>query len=209
MEANSEPFRRTLRHIERFYEPEEILKLITEGRPWPYKTAKEFHNTRDQALIAFLYSTACRVNEASKVKLFQFDFKTDPQFVVIREFRISKRKKKTLMAEGVPRIDIPLPVVGRFRPFTDLIIKWYYVREKRATKDDKLFPHTTRRSAYKRVEHITGKWCHWFRSQRLSYLVNATRSELITAKMTGIKNPGTLAHYFRTEWTRHRDEFIG
>ena len=53
--------------------------------------------------------------------------------------------------------------------------------------------------------HMTGKWCHYFRSQRLSHIVNELKSALTTAKVFGIKNPQTIAHYYKTEWEIHKE----
>lgn len=53
--------------------------------------------------------------------------------------------------------------------------------------------------------HMAGKWCHYFRSQRLSHVVNELKSALTTAKVFGIKNPQTIAHYCKTEWEVHKE----
>jgi integrase len=200
--------RRTLKAIERKYSPEEVLELIQKGRPWKYKRDAKKLQTRDRAIMSFMYLMACRVNESLKVHLNQFDFTSDPQFIVVKDFRISKRKPKTIKKEGIPRIDFGLPIEGRFKPFTDMTLEWFYIREKEAPDlARRLFPiHRT--TAWRRVEYITGKWDHWFRSQRLSYLMNKFRSETIVAKMTGIKNPGTISHYYQGHWKDHKEDLL-
>jgi len=197
--------RRTLRDIERFYSSKEVLDLIENGRPWPYKIDKDYFLLRDKALMCFIYLMACRINEALKVNKTQFDFKTDPEFIVVQDFKISKRTQKILMAQGIPKIDFGLPLVGELSPFTEKVMSWYYLQEKNLGSP-LLFPGIGRVRAWGIIEYSTGKWCHWFRSQRLSYLMKTFRSETIVAKMIGIKAPGTISHYYKGSWAEHREE---
>ena len=199
---DEETWRRTLRSIERYVEPERILQMIEEGRPWPYRRNPEYYITRDKGLMAFIYMMGCRINEAGKVLKDQIDFEDPdyPRFIVVKDFKISKRKKKTIRAEGIPRIDFGLPRSGRFSPFTDLFLEWYDL-----TPGPEIFKISRVRS-WQIIEHHTGKWCHWFRSQRFSWMINRLRSVVIVANMFGVKNPATIMHYYKGSWAEHRDE---
>ena len=192
-----EKYRRTLRDIERFRSPEQVLEIIENGKPWPYKRTPKYYRARDRALTSFIYLMGCRVGESLKVNRDQIDLKEDSDFILVKDFQISKRKEKTLKAEGIPRIDFGLPRSGSFSPFTNMVLKWIELSPY-VTK--KLFPGIGRITAWRRIEHLTGKWPHWFRAQRLSYLMNLIKSETIVAKMLGIKNPGTITHYYKGEW---------
>lgn len=194
--------RRTLKDIERFVSPQDILSLIEKGRVFPYKTDPYFYHARDKALTSFIYLMGCRVNEALKVKRNQLDLKTDPDFIIVKDFKISKRKKQTIKRIGIPKIDMGLPRKGIFSPFTNKLIKWLKVSPYVPIL---LFPNINRKSAWRIIEHQTGKWPHWFRSQRISWLINALKSETIVAKILGIRNPGTISHYYKGEWGKWKD----
>lgn len=190
--------RRRLKDIKRFVEPNTIYNIIIEGESWPYTSEQaEYYKKRDRALLSLLYLTAGRINEILSLNKSQFDF-SDSEFIVIKDFVISKRKKKTIQRMGKPKIDLPLPKVGQFAKFTQLVMEYYEISPKQLFK-------IGRKRAWAIVKHMTGKWCHYFRSQKLSYLVNESRSALITSKIVGIKNPGTLSHYYKTEWQEHRE----
>lgn len=191
--------RRRLADIERYLEPEQIYSMIVTARPWPYRRRVEHHQKRDRALLALLYLSGLRISEALRIKKSQFDLACDPDFVVVRDVKISKRKKKTIQREGQPMIDVPLPKTGRFSRFTDLILDYLQVA------DEDVFKIGSQR-AWAIVKHMTGRWNHYFRSQRISWLVNRLRSDVIAARIVGIKNPQTIAHYYKGEWRAHRDE---
>jgi len=191
--------RRRLKDIKRFTQPEEIYKVISEAPAWNYKRNREVYEKRDRALVALLYLLGCRVNEVLKLRKSQFDFEGKyPYFVVIHDFEISKRKEKTIKAKGIPKKDFPLPLVGKLAPFTDMVVEYYNCSEEEMFK-------IGRQRAWAIVKHMTGKWCHYFRSQRLSYLVNLLRSSTITAKIMGIENSMTIDHYYKTEWEEHEE----
>ncbi len=56
------------------------------------------------------------------------------------------------------------------------------------------------------LKQMTDEWCHWFRSQRISYLINKLRSAEIAAKLVGVKAPQTIAHCYKGEWKAHKEE---
>lgn len=191
--------RRRLKDIKRFIRPDVVYEMIVDGRLWPYLTNKPFYEKRDKALLALLYLTTGRINEVLKITKGQFDFEADPEFVVIKDFEISKRKEATIKREGVPKVDLPLPKVGTLSKFTDLVLDYYEISSEEMFRIGRV-------RAWAIVKYMTGKWCHFFRSQKLSYLVNLFHSALVTSKIVGIKNPQTIAHYYKTAWEEHRDK---
>jgi len=190
--------RRRLVNIDRFVSPDRIYEMIVKAPIWKYKTNIEFYTKRDRALLSLLYLLGCRVSEVIRLKKSQFDF-GDPDFIIIRDFRISKRKRKTIEREGIPRIDFPIPKRGRFAKFTKLVLDYYNIADEEMFKIGRI-------RAWQIVKYMTGKWCHYFRCQRLSYLVNLFRSATVTARIVGIKNPQTIAHYYRGSWEQFREE---
>lgn len=193
--------RRTLKDIKRFVDPIAIYRMIVDAPIWMYKRNLSFFAKRDRALLSLLYLTGGRINEVLRLRKSQFSF-DDPEFIVIKDYEISKRKKQTIQKEGIPKIDFPLPRVGTFQPFTELVLDYLELTHQ---FKDKLF-RFGRCRAWVLVKYMTGFWCHYFRSQKLSYAVNLFKSALITAKIHGIKSPQTIAHYYKTEWTLHREE---
>lgn len=197
--------RRRLADIDRYLSPQEVFSLSCRGKTWPYKRDKAFYVKRDRGLVSLLYLSGLRINEVLRIKKSQFSYE-DPDFVVIEDVKISKRKKRTIQTEGIPVIDVPLPLAvedrgGEFQLgyFTEVILSYVDVAE------EDLFKISTAR-AWAIVKHMTGKWCHYFRSQRISHLINKLRSDVITAKIVGIKSPATISHYYKGEWRAHRDE---
>jgi len=181
-----------------YMEPKDIYNLIVTGPAWPYKTRRQFYQTRDRALPALLYLTSGRVNEVLRVHSGQFHLdEEDPDFMVLRGFYVSKRK------EGRPHpiLDIPLPLVGSLAPLTQLVVGYLEL----LPQGERLF-NFGRSRALAIVKHLTGRFCHWFRAQSLSYQVNLLRSTVAVAQQRGVENPSTLAHYYRGNWRQFRAE---
>jgi len=162
-------------------------------------------HARDRALLALIYLTSGRINEVLKIIKDQFrEMKElsyypnpDPDVLVLRNFWVSKRKK----GKRHPTLDLPLPRVGTFGPFTQLVEEYLeYLK-----KGEKLFPFGTSR-AWVIVNHITGKWNHYFRAQSLSYQVNRIGSAMRVAKQRGVENPTTIAHYYKGNWLVDKEE---
>jgi hypothetical protein len=53
---------------------------------------------------------------------------------------------------------------------------------------------------------MTGKWCHYCRSQKISDTINRIRSSDATSKILGIKNPQTISHYYKGTWEDFKEE---
>jgi len=196
--------KRTVADIQRFCPPKEILDLVSNpGRQWPYKERPNYYHTRDQGLIALTFLLSARIHETLRIKREQFDFNTEADLILIRDFEVGKRKKKTIQQFGRVLKDLPIPKHPRAElyPFTQLILAHY-----RQLDRESLFM-IGRKRAWQIFNHITGKWCHWFRSMALSYYVNKIRNPLAISRMFGVKNPQTLLHYYRGTWQEYREEF--
>jgi len=197
--------RRTIKDIKRFISPKEIYQKIMTGPDWPYKTGMEYYRIRDCALCSLIYLTSGRINEVLRITKSQFNFKEEPEFIIIKDFYISKRKariikrgdKKIIVPPINPRIDMALP---EYSKFTELALNHY-----NQVQTDLLF-RFGRVRAWQLVRNKTGLWPHYFRSQKISYLVNKTKSALITARLVGIKSASTISHYYKTEWREHKED---
>lgn len=187
--------------IKEFLEPEEIYeRYFSRAELWPYKTRREFYRIRDFALLAVTYYTGARIGEVILLERKQFDMKSAwPEFIVIKNFEISKRKK-ALLAMGRPKIEIPLATTGRMSIFTSYIEDYLRILEREV-----LFPFDRTR-AYSIIKTMTGKWPHYFRAQRLSYMMNLFRSESIVSELMGIENSRTIKQYYTTEWKQHKED---
>ena len=184
--------KRTVRSIDQYLTPEEIyFRFIEFDKP---ESMSDKTYLRYQALIALVYSSGLRISDVIRLKRSQFNFKADREFVIVENVAVNKRRKDPI------KIEIPLPRVGVFKPFTDVIIQHY---KKRRGKE-LMFP-LTRSGAYKAIRKATGKWCHYFRSQDFSYMVNTVRNVFAVARMKGVKNPQSLEPYYRSTWKDHRE----
>lgn len=167
---------------------------------WNYKTNQDYYLKRDRAFLSLMFLSGLRVSEVLRIREDQFDLESDLEFVIVRDVQISKRKVRTIQREGVPKIDVALPLSGELSLFTKLVLDYLSVCES-----ERLFTFGPAR-ALVITKATTGKWNHYFRSQRLSHLINLIRSTDATAKIVGIKNPGTIAHYYKGTWREFREE---
>jgi integrase len=209
--------RRTVQHdVTQFLEPHEVYRLIL-AREWPYKGGqftvkgtqygRDKLHFRDRALLALLYLTSGRINEILKITKKQFREmhelsyykKPDSRILILHNFWVSKRKK----GKRHPMLDLPLPRVGKLAPFTQLVEEYLgYLHG-----DKKLFNFGTSR-AWVIVNHITGKWNHYFRAQSLSFLINVIGSAIKVAKQRGVENPTTIAHYYKGDWLASIEDLL-
>jgi len=132
----------------RYYEPSEIFEIIHRNE-WPYKTRSDFYHLRDRALASLEYLLSGRVNEILAVVKSQFrEDEDDPDFLVCRDFWVSKRWRGGMKSKirpvfdetgritnyrlvevyvppsDHPTPDIPLPRVGKLSPFTAIVEKY-------------------------------------------------------------------------------------
>lgn len=138
---------------------------------------------RDRALIAALALTGLRISELLSVEKARVDVQKGE--VWIRDVVIKKRRKEPI------KKDFFMPREGVLAPLTDLFLAHLEYVKKGPVFD------ICRSRAWQIVNKSTGKWCHYFRSQRLSYLVNKFRSTVIVSDLQGIKKTETIAHYYK------------
>lgn len=186
-------FRRSVKDIPEYLNPKQIVDLVENAKPVHYKTPIEYYRIRDRALLALLCLTGLRIGETLRLERRQFDVDSDAEFIIIRDVEISKRRK------DIVKIDVPLPKVGVFEPLTMMILD-YLTRVKRG----RIFK-IKRCRAWRIINDMTGKWPHYFRSQRISFLVNKIRSAVTVSRIMGIKSLQTVTHYYKSEWNEHRD----
>jgi integrase len=196
--------RRTLRNIVRTYSPEEIYQLIT-ARSWAYRTWSPFYHTRDRALLSLLFLTAGRVGEVLSLRKSQFDRASDPEFIIIRNMLTEKIGPKS--ANLPYREEFPIPRSGRLQPFTELVEAYLDLMEEYHIRDERLFPFSRVR-AWQIVEHITGKWPHWFRAQA-ERMYGKKLGDIFKLKdFVNVVNISTLAKYIKKEWEESREELL-
>ena len=156
--------RRTNEDIKKRLGVEQIYSLIT-SRTWPYKTEQDFYHTRDRASMGLLFLTAGRISEVLSLRKEQFDFEAGRNFIIIRNMilvkRLKTRKGKPVKHRTAPiRDEVPLPLKGPLSKFTRLVQDYLTLI---SDPKDKLFKFKRHR-AWQIINHVTGQWCHWFRS---------------------------------------------
>mgnify|MGYP001110564993 CR=1 FL=1 len=202
--------RRTLEDIKAHLGLEQIFNLIT-SKNWPYKTDMENYYRRDRCLMALLFLTAGRISEVLSLIREQFDFQADPNFIIIRNMvlvkRLKTRKGKPVKHTTSPiRDEVALPLSGPLSKFTQLIEDYVLsINEPKA----RLFSFGRRR-AWQIVNHITGKWCHWFRSQAESYYGKYIFTTPFALRdFIGVTDIESLGPYVKTQWRDYEDKLLG
>ena len=191
--------KRGVANIAEFIELTTLIKHLTLAQAWPYKTEIEEKTARDKALLAFLAETGLRISEALSVDRSQVKLNLDKDFVVVKDIKILKRRKSPI------KKDFPLPKTGILEPLTQMVLHWYNWPTIRKKEEGSLFS-LGRYRAWQIIRHMTGKWCHYFRSQRISFLVNKIRSTTAVAAMMGIAKSSTIDHYYKGGWENFRDD---
>jgi len=195
--------RRTLNDVY-FLRPNEIYEIIT-NKTWPYKTNKEFYEKRDRALMALLYLTCGRISEVLSLRKKQFDLESEPDFIIIRNMVVVKRKKKAKRKSRAIRDEVPLPKEGPLAPFTKLVLEYLQLIEN---SEDKLF-NIGRNRAYKIVRYVTGQWPHWFRSQGESWYGKVFSNIFALKDYVGVVSAEVLSDYVKTDWREYRKALLG
>ena len=195
--------RRTLNDVY-FLRPSEIYELVT-SKSWPYKTNKEFYESRDKALMALLYLTCGRITEVLSLTKKQFDFETDENFIIIRNMKVVKRKKSAKRKRRAIRDEVPLPLSGPLASFTKLVLEYLNFIEN---PEDKLFKFGRNR-AYKIVRYVTGQWPHWFRSQGESWYGKVFSNIFALKDFVGVVSAEVLSDYVKTDWREYRKALLG
>lgn len=200
--------RRANVNIQHRLRPDEVYELIA-VKTLSYKTTPEFYHSRDRALLSLLYLTAGRITEVLLLNKSQFDFESDTDFIIIRDMQVVKRRKETIYKHGTPLREVPLALKGQLSPFTQLVLDYL----DRVQDDAMLFPsnkrsrsHISRQRAWQIVYGITGKWCHYFRSQAESHYGRVFKDVIALADFVRVVNVQTLAEYVKTDWKDYRQE---
>lgn len=197
--------RRTVKDLEPipFRRIPEVLHELILKNLWAYKMDLGFYRARDRAFSSLAFLTGGRVSEVCQVKKKQFDFDTEQQFILIRNFQVLKRKKGKRVF-----IDLPLPNSHKssLYHFTELFLD-YWDRITERDKEAEVFKFERRR-AWQIVNAMTGLFPHAFRSYCFSYWINVLKSETIIAKIFGVENPRTLSHYYKGTWKDFKDAFL-
>jgi len=198
--------RRTLEDIKEFLRPSQIYRLIT-AKAWPYKGdvrhGKDLYEARDKALLSLLYLTCGRITEVLSLRKSQFVFDEDPDFIIVTNMIVVKRKKKQRKAPPI-RAEVPLAREGPLAKFTELVEGYLRMLEG---EDARLFEFGRRR-AWQIVKFITGKWCHFFRSQGESWYgkIYDVFGLKEFVKVTSIE---TLGDYVQAPWRQYRNKLLG
>lgn len=192
--------RRTLRDIEPipFHEIEDMIYSLVINESWPYSinTGKAaFYHARDKALMSLCFLTMGRIHEVVKLHKRQFDYSNDPEFLIIHDFNVGKRKEETIKRYGKTYIDIPISKRSRFIPF---------IKDHLSNIEDLLFPFKRAR-AFQIIKHSTGKWCHWFRSVAQRFYVNKLENPMVVSSMFEV-DINTIVKYYRGSWKDHKDK---
>lgn len=195
--SGEEKTKRGVEDITTFVEVANIIQKVKNAKSINYSTNEYEKQLRDRALLSVLAMMGCRISELLSVTHGQLNFHRYRDFIVVEDVKILKRRKEPI------RKNFPLPKTGVLKPLTDIFQR--YLRSRKWRPEDRLFD-LGRHRAWEIVKAMTGKWCHYFRSQRISYLINekSIRSVAV-AKMLGIKKVETIAHYDKSEWEDYRE----
>jgi len=162
-------------------------------------------------LMSLLFLTAGRISEVLSLTREQFDFEVDRNFIVIRNMvlvkRLKTRKGKPVRHRTAPiRDEVPLPLRGPLSRFTKLVQDYLDLLSK---PNDKLFKFKRHR-AWQIVRFVTGKWCHWFRSQSESYYGKYVFTSAFALRdFVGVSDIESLGPYVKTQWKDYEDKLLG
>lgn len=161
--------------------------------------------------MALLFLTAGRISEVLSLTKEQFDFEADQNFVIIRNMilvkRLKTRKGKPMKHKTAPiRDEVPLSLKGNLAKFTKLVLDYLdLIKESK----DKLFGFKRHR-AWQIVNHVTGQWCHWFRSQAESYYGKYVfNTPFALRDFVGVSDIKSLGPYVKTQWRDYKNKLLG
>ena len=178
---------------------------MIQSKTWPYKTNMEFYKCRDRALISLLFLTCGRISEVLSLTKNQFVFDEDPDFIIVKNMIVVKRKKKAKRKRRSIRDEVPLPRAGPLAPFTRFVNEYL---ERLSNPEANLFKFGRHR-AWQIVHYITGKWCHYFRSQGESWYGKIFSNIFALKDFVGVVDTSTLSDYVKTDWKEYRDRMLG
>jgi len=151
-------------------------------------------NLRNRALLCLFVLTGLRASELINLTKEQFDFKEDPEFIVIKNIFVLKKRKETVLN------DLAIAKSGGYSPLVKIVLEYLDT-----IKEGKIFD-ISRPRAWQIITAMTGKWCHYYRSQRMSWLVNTLKGGAsATGKIMKV-TPSTVNHYYKSAWKNHKEE---
>lgn len=216
--------RRTLNDISHYPEPEEIYDALMSpptgkyAYTVDYKTRRDFYYTRDTSLPAILYLLALRISEALRLNRSQFIMPYEDggreDSIIVRGIYLSKRRYKNKPRLTQYRDDAYLPLNGRRRKLTMLVVKYLQlmdrdaeIRREQGKRKRKHFGdlYKFRRSrAYQITEARTGATNHWFRGFGEVWLyVEQFDYDLLALSDYLQVDQRTLSEYIRLGHRRH------
>ena len=150
-----------------------------------------------------MYLTTVRIGEAVLLTKDQFYFETekDMGLIIIRNIPTLKMQKAKIRLPY--RSEFPIPTRGRLAPLTEMVVEHL----DQIGEHDRLYPFSPHRG-WEIVRHLTGKWCHYFRSQGESWYgrIYDVFGLKEFVKVTSIE---TLGDYVQAPWRQYRNKLLG
>jgi integrase len=194
-----------------FYSPEEILEKLQAYDPdySPSRSNPELLLMRDKALISLIVLSCSRISEPLRIRKAQIDVKTDPEFVLIRNYMISKTRKFTRKTHlpVPPFFLVELPLTKKKKaslyPFTEMFLEYVATISRR---EDPIFTIGERRARGIISSLDPLIFPHYLRGCMLTYFCNTIKNPLLVAKTFGVRNIQTLDRYYGKTWESAREE---
>lgn len=196
-----------------FYSPEEILEKLQAYDPhyssFSSSARPEILLMRDKALISLIVLSCSRISEPLRIRKAQVDLKTDPEFVLIRNYMISKTRKFTRKThKPVPPFFLAeLPLTKKKKaslyPFTEMFLNYVATISRR---EDQIFSIGERRARGIISSLDPLIFPHYLRGCMLTYFCNTIRNPLLVARTFGVRNIQTLDNYYGKTWESAREE---
>ena len=157
-----------------------------------------FLELRNKALLSMLTMTGLRISEILHLTTDQIflDDPNDPGFLIIKNILVLKKRKKRILNEMGIKKD------GVYKPLIDILTQ--YLEQ---IKPGKLF-NISRWYAWQIIKNITGKWPHYYRSQKMSNLVNTLKGAADATAAIMKVEARTVSHYYKSSWRDHKEELI-
>lgn len=205
--------RRTLRMIEQYPEPKEILaKILDPATDWPYSKdldlthKSQLYLARDRALAAVLYNGELRISEARR--LLKAQFKDKPfRIVAVQLSKAEKHNKKTglvITRKDLYRKEIRLPTKGYRGQISGLIKQYLDLLIDKEYETVPIF-----NIGNSRVDQIIktklGVPPHWLRAYGENELYGLWDYDLIAVANYVQVDPRTLAKYIHRVPNKYLD----
>lgn len=192
--------RRSLRHIDRIYTPEQVYELIIQA-PYLYSYPDAIKEARDRALCSTTFLTCGRITEALSVRKVQVDLTVEKEFVIIRNMLVVKRRNQLPL---IPlREEIPIPRNHDLKGLIKLLTDYLNL----INDADRLFPFT-RQHAWGIITKMTGKWPHWLRAQGETYYGKLFGDPYMLMDFMQYANLSSAAPYVKKDWRDYRDRLL-